>query len=116
MFSGKKLTKPSYIELYSTKQEGLIDVSLTLKANYDFFSYYKEISLFSSSIAALLIASSITFLTFKLITVRQSLGRIIHDAIKYSEFVPFYQPVVDSRDGSLLGAEVLVRWQKAGGK
>lgn len=115
-FSGQQLAKKAYIEMQSTRKEGVLDVTLTLKASRDFFDYYKEISLLTTSVFAFLLAALLTFIAYKLLTVRQSLGRIIRDAIKYSEFVPFYQPIVDSRDGSILGAEVLVRWQKADGK
>lgn len=114
-FSGLKLAGEPYIEMASTRKEGVLDVTLILRASRDFFDYYKEISLFTTSIFALLLAALLTFVAYKLLTVRQSLGRIIRDAIKFSEFVPFYQPIVDSRDGAVLGAEVLVRWKKPNG-
>lgn len=40
---------------------------------------------------------------------------LIEQGLKRNEFLPFYQPIIDSRDGSILGAEALVRWQPKGG-
>lgn len=115
LFSGRKLTKTAYMELHSYRKEGVLDIQLSLKASKDFFEYYKEVSLITSITFALLISSIITFGAYKLLAIRQSLSRIIKDGIKYSEFVPYYQPIVDSRNGELLGAEVLVRWRKKDG-
>jgi sensor c-di-GMP phosphodiesterase-like protein len=36
-------------------------------------------------------------------------------ALEDREFVPFYQPLVDLRNGAITGAEVLMRWRKADG-
>ena len=35
----------------------------------------------------------------------------VHGALERNEVVPAFQPIVDLRDGSLLGFEVLARWQ-----
>lgn len=36
-------------------------------------------------------------------------------ALDEGEFVPYYQPIVDLRSGTILGAEVLMRWRKGDG-
>jgi sensor c-di-GMP phosphodiesterase-like protein len=36
-------------------------------------------------------------------------------ALEAGEFVPYYQPLVDLRNGAIVGAEVLMRWRKADG-
>ena len=41
----------------------------------------------------------------------QSLASELHDAFENDEFIPFFQPQVSARDGSLTGVETLVRWQ-----
>ncbi|BAI81311.1 conserved hypothetical protein [Deferribacter desulfuricans SSM1] len=38
----------------------------------------------------------------------------LHEAFKNNEFVPFFQPYVDSKTLSIEGAELLLRWQKDG--
>jgi EAL domain-containing protein (putative c-di-GMP-specific phosphodiesterase class I) len=37
----------------------------------------------------------------------------VYGALERNEVVPAFQPIVDLRDGSLLGLEVLARWQHA---
>jgi sensor c-di-GMP phosphodiesterase-like protein len=39
----------------------------------------------------------------------------IEAALVADQFVPYYQPIIDIRTGTLLGAEVLVRWRRADG-
>jgi sensor c-di-GMP phosphodiesterase-like protein len=36
-------------------------------------------------------------------------------ALDANEFVPYYQPIVDLRGGTIVGAEVLMRWRKSDG-
>lgn len=45
-----------------------------------------------------------------------SAAALIERGLKRNEFLPYYQPIVDSRDGSVLGAEAVVRWRMKGGK
>jgi sensor c-di-GMP phosphodiesterase-like protein len=39
----------------------------------------------------------------------------IEAALIADEFIPYYQPIIDIKNGKLLGAEVLVRWRKPDG-
>jgi sensor c-di-GMP phosphodiesterase-like protein len=36
-------------------------------------------------------------------------------ALEANEFIPYYQPIVDLRGGTIVGAEVLMRWRKSNG-
>ncbi|HET8661515.1 MAG TPA: EAL domain-containing protein [Micromonosporaceae bacterium] len=45
---------------------------------------------------------------------RHRLRAALADAVARSEFAVFYQPIVDLLDGSVHGAEALVRWQSPG--
>lgn len=37
------------------------------------------------------------------------------DALRFNEFTPFYQPIVDSRTGKLIGVEMLACWVRKSG-
>ena len=39
----------------------------------------------------------------------------VEAALIAGEFIPYYQPIIDIKNGKLLGAEVLVRWRKRDG-
>ncbi|QIL86691.1 EAL domain-containing protein (plasmid) [Vibrio sp. HDW18] len=43
---------------------------------------------------------------------RNSIEGLIEKGIRDEEFIPYYQPIVDSRTREVLGYEVLLRWQK----
>lgn len=38
------------------------------------------------------------------------MDRIIKDAIKFKEFTPFYQPIINSKSNEVVGVEMLARW------
>ncbi|WP_233219123.1 EAL domain-containing protein [Photobacterium sp. GB-27] len=40
----------------------------------------------------------------------------IERGIKRKEFIPFYQPIINSMTGSIIGCESLIRWCKANGE
>lgn len=109
------MSEPAFIEYKTSRLQGSVNVDLYVRGTQTFFNYYQELSWASTIAFSLLIASLVSFMSYKLLTLRQSLERIIKDAIKYREFVPYYQPIVDSRTGSVVGAEVLARWQRSDG-
>lgn len=43
---------------------------------------------------------------------RDSIEGLIEKGIRDGEFIPYYQPIVDSRTQHIVGYEVLLRWQK----
>ena len=114
-FRGETIEGESYIDYHGTRQEGILDVSLSLRGTKDFYNYYQELSWATAIGFAFVVAGFISLLSYKLLTVRQSLERLMRDALRFSEFVPFYQPIVDSRNGEVVGAEVLVRWRRKDG-
>jgi sensor c-di-GMP phosphodiesterase-like protein len=65
--------------------------------------------LLSGAFAAI-IAAAIAFALYGYLMRRTSLAFLIEQGLKRGEFLPYYQPIVDSRDGSVLGAEALVHW------
>jgi sensor c-di-GMP phosphodiesterase-like protein len=115
VFSGKPTEQPSYISLTSIQGEGSMQVELTLSASEEFFIGYQDKSWLSSGIFSFFISLILSIIWYKLLNKRQSFSRVIRDAIKFSEFEPFYQPIIDSRTEKVLGAEMLVRWCKRDG-
>ena len=53
---------------------------------------------------------------YRYLTKQTSSGVLIEQGLRRNEFLPYYQPIVDSLDGSVVGAEALVRWKTKGGK
>lgn len=45
---------------------------------------------------------------------RRSLKGLLQAGLARQEFVPFYQPIVDSRSQTVVGFEALLRWQRGG--
>lgn len=43
---------------------------------------------------------------------RNSIEGLIEKGIRDNEFLPYYQPIIDSRTKKIVGYEVLLRWQK----
>ncbi|MEH0771923.1 EAL domain-containing protein [Vibrio alginolyticus] len=104
-----------YITSKASRHEGTLNVTLQLEANKKFYDSYVQISIFSAVTASLLLSIMLTTVLYRITSIRQSLEHILQQAINHSEFIPYYQPIVDSRTNSVVGAEVLVRWRKANG-
>ncbi len=109
-FRSLTMKQPVFIEYKTSRIEETVNVDLFLRGTKAFYIYYKELSWLSTIVFSFILASLIALLAYKLLTVRQSLERVIQDALKFNEFEPFYQPIVDSRSGEVVGAEVLARW------
>ncbi len=115
VFAGPPLAEPSYLSVTSGKSEGLMQVALTLHATRAFFNAYKAESWLTTVAFSFVVALLLSLFCYKLLSKRQSFRRVLLDAIKYSEFEPFYQPIIDSRTQKVLGAEMLIRWRKKNG-
>lgn len=59
----------------------------------------------------LMIASAVAWALDKYLNKNTTPEETLRRAIANGEIVPFYQPVVDGRDGTLRGVEVLARWK-----
>jgi EAL domain-containing protein (putative c-di-GMP-specific phosphodiesterase class I) len=95
-------------------QDGL-SLALSLQAGPAFLEHYRLQGWLASSLLALTLSAGVGYLTLRLLLARNSLDFLIQEGLRQRAFVPFYQPIVDSRDGRLLGAEALVRWIGADG-
>lgn len=88
---------------------------------YHFSIIYNQPPLFSFSrlidkglgilIFILLISCAVAFLLDKYFNKSATPEEILRRAIHNGEIVPFYQPVVNGREGTLRGVEVLARWK-----
>jgi sensor c-di-GMP phosphodiesterase-like protein len=69
---------------------------------------------------ALLLGAFFALLTFALAILIPHRARSnpiveMERALEANEFIPYYQPIVDLRGGTIVGAEVLMRWRKSNG-
>lgn len=104
------LQGPALLRHQSERREGDLPLVLSLEAGPAFLAHYQLQGWLASSLLALALASLVAFVTLRLLRARNSLAFLIQEGLRQRAFVPFYQPIVDSRDGRLLGAEALVRW------
>ena len=115
VFTGKPLNAETYISLTSLENSGGMQIELTLSATKAFFDGYRNQSWLMSILLSFITALVLASLWYQFLNKRQSLRRVIMEALKHSEFEPFYQPIIDSRTQEVLGAEMLVRWCKRNG-
>jgi EAL domain-containing protein (putative c-di-GMP-specific phosphodiesterase class I) len=86
-------------------------MKFTLSATQQYVNGFSIPGRFLSAALAVVIAATIAFALYLYLTRRTSVAFLIEEGLKRHEFLPYYQPIVDSRDGSVLGAEALVRWR-----
>lgn len=90
-------------------------VTYTLAGNRDFLDQYYQLSTLFGVLLGLGFGGFAVLFYWLWQKNRSSLDYQIRQAVKSGEFVPFYQPIVDSQTGKLVGAEVLMRWQRDDG-
>jgi EAL domain-containing protein (putative c-di-GMP-specific phosphodiesterase class I) len=93
-----------------------LELALTLQAGPRFLDHYQRQGWMASILLATLLATGVGVVLHRILRARGSLDFLIREGLRQRAFVPFYQPIVDSRDGRLLGAEALVRWVSADGR
>ncbi|PSV28440.1 EAL domain-containing protein [Photobacterium sp. GB-56] len=96
----KKLTKNIYLEVFVTKK-GLTDI------------VHSELLMVNVFLCILLV---ITCIFLGLRPQQRTVKMAIERGIKRKEFIPFYQPIINSMTGSIIGCESLIRWCKANGE
>lgn len=89
-------------------------VTVMLRRHGTIASYndLRRIGIVVSAIFALAILLCALFIPWR--TRRNPIAEI-EAALIADEFIPYYQPIIDIKNGKLLGAEVLVRWRKPDG-
>lgn len=115
IFTSNDVANKYVVEHNFSRNEGELDASISIEGTQELSDYYSQLSWFSALLFALIFSILSTIVLTFLIHRRQSFERVVKDAIRFREFVPYYQPIVDSRTNELIGAEVLVRWIRADG-
>lgn len=88
--------------------------SLSFKIKPQFFNTWRLDNTFT--ITAILIALLSTIALYVLYSKNTFLSIKIRLGIKNKEFIPYYQPIVDIHTNSIIGSEVLMRWNTNSGK
>jgi hypothetical protein len=61
-----------------------------------------------------IVALTFNFMLYGLLMRQTSMASLMRQGLRKNEFLPYYQPIVDGGDGSVLGAEALARWYRRG--
>jgi EAL domain-containing protein (putative c-di-GMP-specific phosphodiesterase class I) len=89
---------------------------LTLNGTKEYVDDFRAYGRLLSAAIALLIASAIGTMVYGFLMRRASLTFLVKQGLRRGEFVPYYQPIIDSRDGAVLGLEALARWRMHDGR
>lgn len=109
------LDSPTVLHAEVRRSDSGLPVAITLSANNDFLEHYRLQGWVASIVLVSLIAALITYLVLRLLRTRDSLDFLIREGLRKHTFVPYYQPIIDARDGQVLGAEALARWMRSDG-
>lgn len=117
-----QLSSPALQELVRIEQEvssrsphGL-DLRIQLTAGDRYLTHHRLQGWLATVLIAMVLGALAGALMHRLLRNRGSMDFLIREALRQRAFVPYYQPIVDSRDGRLMGAEALIRWVTPDGK
>ena len=115
--NSKPMPEETWVERSATGEgpNGL-KLRLALKADLRYLESFRLQSRIVVALIALCVSFLAAWLMFKLLRTRSSMSFLIQEGLRRESFVPYYQPIIDSRDGTLLGAEALARWEMPDGK
>ncbi|MCL1142281.1 EAL domain-containing protein [Shewanella gaetbuli] len=91
------------------------EATFELSGNLDFYQQYNTISWVLILLLSIILASWITYVYWRWSLSSVSLHKQILQGVTRNEFIPFYQPIIDSRNQTLVGCEVLMRWSRPDG-
>lgn len=109
-------TDAALVQEVRRSHPGQIDMRLKLMAGPGYMQAHRLQGWLAASVVALIAASLSGWWMHRLLRKRGSLDFLLKEALRQGAFVPYYQPIVDARDGRLMGAEALIRWIPPGGK
>lgn len=90
----------------------VMTVTLLRRGTIATYKDLRRIGIVVTAVIALAILLSALFIPWRQ---RHNPIAEIESALIADEFIPYYQPIIDIKNGRLLGAEVLVRWRKPDG-
>lgn len=110
LLDSEPLSHAATLEQRITRARGALLLELILQADDNFVDHYRLQGWVATLLVGLCLASVMTYAIHRVLKVRHSMDFLIREGLRRRAFLPYYQPIVDSRDGSILGAEALVRW------
>lgn len=93
-----------------------VEVLFTLSASQSYVDMFRLPGQYLAIIAAAIIALLCALLLYLFMLRRVSIANLLKQGLRHHEFFPYYQPIVDSRNGSILGAEAVARWRTKDGR
>ncbi|WP_434662299.1 EAL domain-containing protein [Aeromonas sp. NJAU223] len=106
-------TQPDKLSVSSFDQRNKVDQ--TLSAGNE-LRHYVAMKLRDYGLpSAILLGLLLTLAYWLLRNYRNSLSGLLKLGLQRREFIPFYQPIVDSRTQEVVGYEALIRWQRGKG-
>lgn len=90
-------------------------VEIVLSVGENFHSHIQKLAIWVVFLALLIYYMLYFGVLYFIISRRNSLYGRIKAALLKTEFIPFYQPILDVNTHTLVGVEALVRWQKKDG-
>ncbi|MEZ9539216.1 EAL domain-containing protein [Shewanella sp. 10N.286.51.B8] len=115
VFDFESFDEEAFISEVVSLTSPYFEAEFELSGNRDFYEQYTYFSWWGVLIIASILAAWVTYIARLWFNHSQSVHSQIIQGIKRSEFIPFYQPIVDSRSQKVIGAEVLMRWQRQDG-
>jgi sensor c-di-GMP phosphodiesterase-like protein len=115
--SGDELPSPAHddhvvAQAHSTRFGPVVTVTMRQGGTIAGHDDLRRIGIMVSAVFALTILIGALFVPWRQ---RHNPIAEVEAGLIADEFIPYYQPIIDIKNGKLLGAEVLVRWRKPDG-
>jgi sensor c-di-GMP phosphodiesterase-like protein len=89
-------------------------VRLTYSATQEYVAGFTPTGRMLAAGIAAIVSLTLSFFVYWLMMRRTSVDSVLRRGLRDDEFLPYYQPIVDARNGTVLGAEALARWYHGG--
>ncbi|MCL1142791.1 EAL domain-containing protein [Shewanella gaetbuli] len=89
---------------------GTLNLEFIIKGNQEFLNEYLNLDMTAQLLISLFLASIFSVMLHNYSTGHASFRTNILRAIKRKQFIPYYQPIVNSETNKIIGCEILMRW------